>query len=116
MAIIYGVDTSKSYGPIEVRDAIIDCFTEAHSEILEKDIDEFAAGINSEDVEKIKNISVKLMVKNYFNETGDNFENPTKESLIAVCDKLAEFARNFRADEIIKKHYREIMQLVEGLR
>ncbi len=33
--IIYGVDISKEVTPVMVRDAIIDCFTKAHSDVLE---------------------------------------------------------------------------------
>jgi hypothetical protein len=115
MAIIYGVDTTKPYGPVEVRDAIIECFTKAHSQIMEKDMAESVGDMKPKDLEEMKNLNVQLMIKNYFTEVGGDFENPTKESIIAVCDKLAEFSRNFRVEGIIKKHYNEIMALIEKL-
>lgn len=46
---------------------------------------------------------------------GGDFDKPTKEDIFKVLEELKEFAKNFRNPEIIKKHYGEIMQLVEKL-
>ena len=39
--IIYGVDTNKKVTPIMIRDAMIQCYYEAHWNILELDRDSF---------------------------------------------------------------------------
>ena len=110
----YCVDLSKKITPLIVRDAIIECFLIAHSEILEmmKEYHEFKT---EKDFEEMKQIDIKLLVKSKFEEIGANFDNPTKENLLEVIDKLAEFATNFRKPEVIKKHYEEINKLINKL-
>lgn len=110
----YGVDLTKEITPIMVRDAIIGCFVKAHSDILEmmKECHDFKS---KEEFEEMKQIDVKLLVKSKFEEVGADFDNPSKKDLIAVIGKLADFARNFRKPEIIKKHYDQIMQLIDRL-
>jgi len=115
MAIIYGVDTDKQVTPEQVRDAVIECFKQAHSAVLKSDFGKYVEEMKQEEFEKLKEINVAQMVRGYFKEVGGDFEKPTKEMIIKVCDKLAEFAENFRAHDIIKKHYGEIMQLVNKL-
>jgi len=115
MTIIYGVDTDKPITPEQVRDAIVECFTLAHKKILEKDIGQFVDDMTVQEKKKIEEINVQLMIKSYFDEVGGDYANPTKNSIIGVCNRLAEFSKNFRNPEIIKKHYGEIMQLVDKL-
>ena len=116
MVIIYGVDTEKPITPKDVRDAIVRCFVEAHGEILDLMRGTGSAtSVSDEDFEKMKKMNVKELIRGFFQEAGGDYENPTKESLIAVCDRLAEFAKNFRKPEVIEKHYGEIMQLMEKL-
>ena len=112
--IIYGVDISKKVTPVMVRDAIIRCFLAAHKEVLEMMKEYYAFGSQKE-FKEMKKLEVELLIKKYFAETGGNFDNPTKEEIIKVLDKLAEYAKNFRSPEVIKKHYGEIMRLVNKL-
>ena len=111
---IYGVDLSKKITPVMVRDAIIECFVKAHSKILEmmKEYHEFKS---EEEFEQMKHINIKYLIKSKFEEIGVDFDNPSKEDLIAVIDKLKDYASNFRKPEIIKKHYSEIMLLINRL-
>ncbi len=111
---IYGVDPSKKVTPVMVRDAIIRCFLRAHEAVLEE-MKEYADFKSEGEMERLKKKSVEMLVRKFFEETGGDFENPTKDDLIRVCDKLAEFAANFRKPEIIKRHYGEIMKLIERL-
>jgi len=113
--IIYGVDTKKKVTPIMVRDAIIRCFSEAHKEVL-KLMEECSKGMSEKDIERMKAIEIELIVKRCFDETGGDFNNPTKESLMKAIGKLAEFAAEFRQPEIIKKHYNEIKTLIDLLK
>lgn len=112
--IIYGCDTTKKITTLGVRDAIIQCFIKAHAEILEmmKEYHEFKS---KEEFEEMKKLNIKLLITAKFNEIGADFDNPTKDDLITVITKLAEFATNFRKPEIIKKHTNEITALINKL-
>jgi len=111
---IYGIDPCKAINAKDVRDAVIKCFFEAHKKILDE-LEKMGDAESKEDLEKIKKADTELMIKKYFEEVGGDFNNPTKKTIIAVCDKLAEFASNFRPPEEIKKHYQEIMILIDKL-
>ena len=114
MTIIYGVDTEKPITPIDARDAIVRCFVLAHKEIL-KNIDEIDRDMSEKELEELKTISVNETIHFFFKEIGGDYEKPTKDSLIGVCDKVRDFSKNFRKPEDINKHYNEIMILVEKL-
>ncbi len=111
MSKIYGVDPDKKVTPIVARDAMVACFVKAHSKILE-DLKQYS-DVSEEEFEKVKRLDVELLVKKFFSDVGGDYDHPTKESLIKVCDKLAEFAKNFRNPKIITKHYNEIMSLIK---
>jgi hypothetical protein len=109
---IYGVDLSKKVTPAMVRDAIIKCFSEAHQEALDELNKE--KGFDSEsEKESFKNIQISLIVKYTFDDVNADFDNPKKEDIVKVVEELAKFSSKFRKPEIIKKHYNEIMKLVE---
>jgi Zn-dependent oligopeptidase len=112
--LIYGVDPSKPVTPVMVRDAIVDCFIQAHEEILEE-MKEYHKFKSEEEFEEMKKVDVKILIKSKFEAIGADFNNPTKKSIIGVMDKLADLSANFRNPEIIKKHYGEIMELVNKL-
>jgi len=112
--LIYGIDPAKPVTPVMVRDAIVDCFIQAHKENLEE-MKEYHEFKSEEEFEEMKKIDVELLIKSKFEAVGADFNNPTKESIIGVMDKLAELSINFRKPEIIKKHYGEIMDLVHRL-
>ena len=113
--IIYGIDISKDVTPIMVRDAIIDCFTKAHSEILEQ-MKEYTVFESEQEFEEMKHIQVKYLIETMFENVDGDFNNPTKESIIQVVMKLKEYAAaSFRKPEIIEKHAGEIMQLINKL-
>ncbi|MCX6756235.1 MAG: hypothetical protein NTX85_02765 [Candidatus Nomurabacteria bacterium] len=111
MTIIYGVDTDKKVNPEDVRDAIIECFTLAHNEVLE-DLKNYAKNMDDISFQEIKHLSVVQMIRNYFNEVGGDFDKPDKESILLIMEKLKEFAKNFRDQSIAEKHFQEIMLLV----
>lgn len=104
MSIVYGVDVSKKFTANMVRDAIVECFYQAHcgsTEIFED--------------EKMERDYCTRIVKKAFDETGGNYENSSKEDILKVMDYLADFSGSFRNKEIIKQHRDEIRQLVEKL-
>ena len=111
---IYGVDTSKKVTPLMVRDAIIRCFREAHKEALEE-LNRKKAFESEAERGDFQRIQIDLIVRSAFDDTNTDFENPTKEGIRKVMGTLIKFAARFREEEIIKKHYDEIMALVEKI-
>jgi hypothetical protein len=111
---IYGVDPESEFSTVDVRDAIIGCFVQAHGRVLEEGR-EAIKELSEEEFEKIKELNVEQLVRKLFDEIGVDYENPTKESLVKVCDRLREFAKNFRNQDMIRDNYNKIMKLVEKL-
>jgi hypothetical protein len=108
---LYGVYLSEKITPIQVRDAIVRCFSLAQEE-LKKYIRE---DTNMEP-EKIEKMFVERPIENAFREVGGDFNNPTKETLIQVVMKLKEYATHASRDSgIIEKHAAEITQLIDKL-
>ncbi|MBN2423270.1 hypothetical protein JXB41_08665 [Candidatus Woesearchaeota archaeon] len=104
------MDLSGEVTPIEVRDAIIECFYQAHKGLLEDKV-----GATEEDSKVYTRGAVVAIVKTQFSKIKADFNNPTKEDLIKICDELAKLACQFRSCEEIKKHYCEIMELMRRL-
>jgi len=115
MTVIYGINTDEPVNPHDVRDAIVSCFVAAHEEIL-NDLKNYAGDMPPEEFERIKLLNIQQLVRRYFKDVGGDFEEPTKEKILLVLEKLKEFASHFRNPEIIVKHYGEIMTLVQKLK
>ncbi|MFH1770144.1 MAG: hypothetical protein ABH828_01165 [archaeon] len=109
---IYGVDLSKPVTPMMVRDALIECFLNAHGSILDDMKDQYK---DSKEFNQIKEIDIKMTIKKFFKDVGGDFDNPTKESILKVMGKLQEFSANFRKPKIIERHAGQMMLLVEKL-
>lgn len=103
---MYGVDTEKEITPLMVRDAVLQCFFEAHCT---------DTGLDIEKDEVLGKSYCYRKVKEVFEKMGSDFEHPTKKDLIAVMQGLLEFSKNFRDPSVIKKHYDDIMVLVNKL-
>ena len=114
MNIVYGIDTDKQVNPKDVRDAITECFTQAHSEAL-SDLESYSKDLSQTEFEEMKRINVRQMIRNFFDETGGNYDSPNKDSILKVIEKLKEFAHNFRDQTIIDKHFKEILVLIEKI-
>ncbi len=110
--IIYGVDLSKKITPIMARDAMIECFTQAHKEVLDT-MDEFAEWESEKERQKFKKMEGGYVVKKAFDDAGVDFKNPTKDGLIKTMNELARYASNFRKPYIIRKHYNEIKLILD---
>lgn len=104
MAKIYGIDPEKDITAIDVRNALTECFYEAHCS------DTFLRGEEEKSRDYCDNI-----VRKAFEETGGDFDNPDKNSLINAVGYLKDFAKNFRDPKIIEKHASQIMKLIEKL-
>ena len=112
--IIYGVDITKKVTPIMVRDAIIQCFFEAHCSVLELARETF--GHPSEEIfEDMKKSHVNELVHDIFIKIKGDFNNPTKDELLLVLNNLKSFASIYRRPKIVKKHVDEVMKLINKL-
>lgn len=101
----YGITLVEPLTPLMVRDVVVNCFAEAHCE---------GAGIAPQDKEANREYCRQIIVK-FFDKTGSDFNHPTKDSIVKVLEELAEFSKNFRDQEVVKKHYQEIKELVDKL-
>jgi hypothetical protein len=112
--LIYGVDVTKKVTPVIVRDAIIQCFYEAHCNVLELARETFGHPPEKK-FEEMKKSHVKELVQDIFIKIKGDFNNPTKENLLLVLKNLKDFASIYRKPELIKKHVKEIMTLINKL-
>lgn len=112
---LYGLDVhDENLTAAQVRDALVKCFVSAHGEILES-LKEYGSFSSNEEFEKFKGIDAELLIRNFFKEAGGDYEQPDKKSLLAVVDKLAEYSKNFRSEEIIRKHSGQIKVFINKL-
>ena len=116
MSKIYGVDLKTKITPSKVRDAIIECFYQAHQEVLRDMYVIDSEGLKFDKHEERGRDYIQKTIMNYFLKVGGDFSKPTKGSILAVMDELKEFAKSFRSPEIIEKHYGEIMKLLKKLK
>lgn len=90
---------------IKVRDAIVDCFTAAHRDDASM---QFRDRYEAE-------LYCRELIRKFFLDVGEDFDHPSKTSLIKILDKLADFAQNFRDKSVIEKNYAKIIDLVNRL-
>ena len=112
--IIYGVDITKKVTPIMVRDAIIQCFYEAHCNVLELARDVFGEPPKKR-FEEMKKSHVKDLVFDIFIKIEGDYNKPTKDDLLKVVENLKKFASFYRKPEVINKHADELMQLINRI-
>jgi hypothetical protein len=113
-SIIYGVNITKKVTPVMVRDAIIQCFYEAHKDVLELARETFGTPPEKK-FEEMKKSHVKELIQDIFDKIGGDFNKPTKDNLLKVLDNLKGFASIYRKPEAIKKHISEIKLLINKL-
>ena len=106
MTKIYGIDLDSDYNAMAVRNAMIECFYQAHCKDTE--IDQGGEELTREYCTNI--------VKKAFADSEGDFEHPTKANILKAMGELSEFSSNFRDDEEIKKNYVKIGKLVEKLK
>ena len=97
-----------------VRDAIIQCFYEAHSDVLELARETFGHPPKQK-FEEMKKSHVKELVQDIFDKIEGDFDKPTKDNLLKLVKTLKGFATIYRKPDVIKKHESEIMQLINKL-
>lgn len=105
MTQLYGIDDKLPVTALMVRDALIECFYEAHCGDV---------GLDTQDVD-LNREYCRSVVEKAFEETGGRFDQPTKESLVAAMQWLVTFSKNFRDPSIIQRHMGEIQSFVNKL-
>ncbi len=112
---IYGIDPDKKFNNDDVKKAITRCFEEAHENVL-KEYDEYnISNMSKEEIDELRTLNIEILINKFLREIGADIKNPKKEDLIELCNKLAKFSKNFRSPKVIKKHYNEIMTLIDKL-
>ena len=104
MTNTYGIDTTQVITPVQVRDAIIECFNNAHWQ---------DTGLTEDP--NIAKIYCKQIISKTFHDTNNNFDNPTKQSLYQVISELAKFSEIFRDKTTIQKHFEDIKSLIDQI-
>lgn len=103
---VYGIDPDGEVTPLMVRDALAECFYQAHCA---------DSGVNPED-RKLNSDYCKSIVEKAFAETGGDFQKPAKQSIMNAIGWLGEFSTNFRDPKIIQEHAASMMKLVEKMK
>ncbi|OGZ05605.1 MAG: hypothetical protein A2845_04560 [Candidatus Lloydbacteria bacterium RIFCSPHIGHO2_01_FULL_49_22] len=111
--MIYGVDADAELSPVQVRDALVTCFREAHCDILDETFG--SSTLRPEDTESLKKMDVELLIQEFFRKVEGDYDHPTKETLLLVMGELKKFAEEFRVEEIVSRHYSEILVLIKKL-
>lgn len=112
--IIYGVDITKKVTPIMVRDAIIQCYYEAHCNVLELAKEAFYEP-PKKNFDKMKKAHVRELIENFICDVGGDVNNPSKSCLIKVLNRLQKIASTYREPEVINSHVSDIYQLIDKL-
>ena len=103
MTVIYGVDTTLPITPLAVRDAIVSCFSLAHFQ-----------DSNLGDPSLTTHYCTSL-IRKFCTDNHDDFDNPTKDSLLRLVESLQVFSKNFRDPTLVAKHANEIKILLDLL-
>ena len=78
--------------PMEVRNAIVECMTHA--------------------VGGDRGIA-EMTVKHQFKNAGLMWDNPTRDGLVLVMNRLRDVAMTYRSREVIDSNFRKIMRLLQ---
>ena len=113
--LIYGLDPNGCITSIDVRDAIIRCFFQAHNQELEKIFKDLNFQDNQQSQE-FKKQHIELLIRTFFNEVNADFDHPTKQSLIDVVNKCKQFAQSFRDQTIIEENAALIQTLIDNIK
>ncbi|MGC8647890.1 MAG: hypothetical protein ACP5SJ_00115 [Candidatus Micrarchaeia archaeon] len=104
------VISSKDIKPKVAVTRLINCFETANKEINE--------ALHQEVPERELKARVKLFVGDAFKKCNVDIKNPSKQSLLKamnLCKINTEKMLGKKADKIIKKHYKEMSEIIEQL-
>jgi len=97
--------------PVKARDLVIDCFFHAQKETFHA----IKEKLNKESSDEEILESVRSIIKMTFDETGGDFENPTKQQLMAVIMNIAEKSKAWGTPEDIINHHKEQIEKIISL-
>lgn len=100
--LLYGVDlNAEVVTPLMVRDGMLECFYQAYC-------------IHSKEnkTEEEKRTYCREIVAKAFKNSGGDFDNPTKGSILNAMKKLMEFSRGFVDPVAVQRHATEMLKLV----
>jgi len=113
---LWGVELNSDYNSTNVRDAMLKCFIQANGDAIAKSTVMKLPEDETEKKQMIKQMTESFMRK-AFEETGGEYNSPTKQSIIAALEKLKEYAAGQNhSKEMIEKHVSEITKLTDGLK
>ncbi len=105
-------DDLKDLTPVKVRDLIVECFFHAQQETFARAKERMGGRVTDESI----CTSVVSAIRVTFEETGGDFEHPTKESLGRVVQTLAQKAAGWGTPpDIIQHHGGQIMNALAKL-
>jgi hypothetical protein len=98
--------------PQHARNLIVDCFIQAQRETMERS----RAGIGLDTDPEIIRAEAEHTVRDAFENTGGDFDNPDKASLDRAAESLLQTARNLGTPpDIMRHHEQQIAMMLEGL-
>ncbi|RMD59682.1 hypothetical protein D6821_00660 [Candidatus Parcubacteria bacterium] len=111
---LFGVKISNPPTPQEIKEAIVQCFLQAHQKQL-KALKEFSPQLTAAEEKTLKRTTIETLLKKLSEQDGNDFDKPTKQGLLQLLDRLKNYASYFRDKKIIERHYQQIKQLVDLL-
>jgi hypothetical protein len=98
--------------PQHARNLIVDCFIQAQRETMERS----RAGVGLDTDPKIIRAEAERTVRDAFENTGGDFDNPDKASLERASESLLQTATNLGTPpDIMRHHEQQIAMMLEGL-
>jgi len=97
--------------PIKARDLIIDCFFHAQKETFQA----IKEKLNKESTDEQILESVQSIIKMTFDETGGDFDNPTKEQLMSVVMNIAGKSKAWGTPPDIIDHHKQQIEKILSL-
>ncbi|RMF06826.1 hypothetical protein D6764_01315 [Candidatus Woesearchaeota archaeon] len=111
---IYGVVIAGKPTPEQVRDAMLNCFREAHRHAMESDL-KMGKLSSKKDFKAYEQSYTEFLLRQFFEEAGGDYDRPTKQALKRVVSKLARFSKHFRSKEVVQNHASEFKKLIDQL-
>ncbi len=103
----------KDMTPLKARDLITQCFFEAQRETFARAKKSLGKEVSEPEILK----SVKNAVRVTIDESGGNFDSPSKEDLIKAVQALARKAASWGTPaDIIEHHKGQIMKILGSLK
>jgi len=103
----------QGLNPIKARDIIIKCFFEAQKETFARVKESLGRKVTDEEILDSVTNALRLV----FKEIGGSFDNPTKEDLFKIVERLASKSASWGTPQDIIEHHRsQIEKVLKALR